>query len=535
MEPQTTQKILKNPSKPNNPKLSELWWFFAAATCVKLLLIPAYRSTDFEVHRHWLAITNSLPLSQWYSDEASLWTLDYPPFFAYFERLLSLFANLIDPQIVHLHNGLNYSSDTVVYFQRVSVCVSDLCLLFGVYRLTRRLDHVRRRVMWVLVVWSPMLLIVDHLHFQYNGLLLGVLLVSVSYLEEGRDLMGGFVFAVLLCFKHLFAVAAPVYFVYLLRHYCWKGLVKGFGSLLVMGSVVVAVFAVAYGPFVYHGQMKQVIHRMFPFGRGLCHAYWAPNFWVFYILLDKVIAFLLGRLGFNIQAPAASFTGGLVGDSSPFAVLPQITPAITFIMVLLALSPCLIKAWRDPRPVMITRWVAYAYTCGFLFGWHVHEKASLQFVIPLAIVAVQDLDTARHYFFLSIVSCYSLFPLLYESQEYPIKVLLLLLHSMLMWLGFSAQFTKDKTLEMAPSRKRKDNHIGSNRSTAAAQKGGFVIGWEIWSYLVGLVLVEIWGQFLHPMFLGDKLPFLPLMLISVYCSLGVTYSFLWQLKQILVS
>lgn len=70
--------------------------------------------------------------------------------------------------------------------------------------------------------------------------------------------------------------------------------------------------------------MQQVIHRMFPFGRGLCHAYWAPNFWVFYIILDKVLAFLLGRLGFNIKAPAASFTGGLVGDASPFAVLPQV-------------------------------------------------------------------------------------------------------------------------------------------------------------------------------------------------------------------
>ena len=71
-------------------------------------------------------------------------------------------------------------------------------------------------------------------------------------------------------------------------------------------------------------------------------------------------------------------------------------------MVLLALSPCLIKAWKDPRPGMITRWVAYAYMCGFLFGWHVHEKASLHFVIPLAIVAVQSLDDARYYFTLSI-------------------------------------------------------------------------------------------------------------------------------------
>lgn len=95
----------------------------------------------------------------------------------------------------------------------------------------------------------------DHLHFQYNGFLLGLLLISLSALENGEDLLGGFAFAVLLCFKHLFAVAAPVYFVYLLRHYCRGGLVKGFGRLVVMGSVVVAVFAAAYGPFVYNGQV----------------------------------------------------------------------------------------------------------------------------------------------------------------------------------------------------------------------------------------------------------------------------------------
>ena len=62
-------------------------------------------------------------------------------------------------------------------------------------------------------------------------------------------------------------------------------------------------------------QIQQVIGRMFPFGRGLCHAYWAPNLWVLYIILDKGLAFFLRNLGFNIQAPAASFTGGLVGDS----------------------------------------------------------------------------------------------------------------------------------------------------------------------------------------------------------------------------
>lgn len=67
--------------------------------------------------------------------------------------------------------------------------------------------------------------------------------------------MGGFFFAVLLCFKHLFAVAAPVYFVYLLRHYCWGRLVRGFGRLSLMGAVVAAIFSAAYLPFLFHGQV----------------------------------------------------------------------------------------------------------------------------------------------------------------------------------------------------------------------------------------------------------------------------------------
>lgn len=71
-------------------------------------------------------------------------------------------------------------------------------------------------------------------------------------------------------------------------------------------------------------QIQEVLQRMFPFGRGLCHAYWAPNFWVFYIMLDKALGFLFTRLGFSIKAPTASFTGGLVGDSSPFSVLPTV-------------------------------------------------------------------------------------------------------------------------------------------------------------------------------------------------------------------
>ena len=80
----------------------------------------------------------------------------------------------------------------------------------------------------------------------------------------------------------------------------------------------------------------------------------------------------------------------------------QVTPITTFLLVLLAMTPCLVKAFSNPQPKHIIRWVSYACTCGFMFGWHVHEKASLHFTIPLALIAMDSLNDARHYFLLSI-------------------------------------------------------------------------------------------------------------------------------------
>jgi alpha-1,3-glucosyltransferase len=143
------------------------------------------------------------------------------------------------------------------------------------------------------ILLSPGLLIIDHIHFQYNGFMYGILILSIVLARKQSTLLySGILFAVLLCMKHIYLYLALAYFVYLLRTYCLslKSIFRPrFGNIFKLGFCVVGVFAIAFGPFAQWGQLLQLKDRLFPFSRGLCHAYWAPNIWAMYSFADRVL------------------------------------------------------------------------------------------------------------------------------------------------------------------------------------------------------------------------------------------------------
>ncbi|KAJ7129797.1 glucosyltransferase [Mycena epipterygia] len=396
------------------------------STSIKLLLFPSYRSTDFEVHRNWLAITYSLPISKWYYDTTSEWTLDYPPFFAYFEKLLSIPASFIDPKIVDLNN-LNYDAWSVIAYQRTTVILSELVLGAVLLRFIRgSVDPSTQRIISASLFLHPGFLIVDHIHFQYNGFMFGILLWSILMARNGNKLASGILFAVLLNFKHIYMYLAPAYFVYLLRSFCispsGKLEIKNFLSL---ANAVIAVFVVSFGPFIVMGQIPQVLSRLFPFTRGLNHAYWAPNAWALVTAADRVLLRYVSRTGADLAiniSGVASTSRGLVGDTI-FAVLPNIKPIHTFIVTVAFQSIALTKLWFTPTYKSFLTALTLCGYASYLFGWHVHEKAILLVLVPLSLLAAERHAYFRTFIIASVAGVFSLFPLIFTPGESIVKVL----------------------------------------------------------------------------------------------------------------
>ncbi|CAK60630.1 unnamed protein product (macronuclear) [Paramecium tetraurelia] len=424
---------------------------------IKCMLINLYYSTDFDVHRNWMRVTTEQPINQWYYDEQSIWTLDYPPLFAYLEYLFGKIAILLGIDLYNI-------TDSLVWFQRITVIVSEFLYFFAVKKQQKSFTKQ-------FIDMIPFgCLLIDNIHFQYNGFLYGILLFICYKLQQQQYLQASLLYVILLSFKHIYIYVLPAFGVILLKNCQIKQIIS-------IGILSASLLLVIFLPF--YQDIFQILKRLFPFQRGLVHAYWAQNFWSIYCAADKV-------LGAILKINKASTASGVVQETV-FNVLPSIGNITTLIIIG---SLCLLlfrKKYKNVYDIFTISSLIF-----FNFGYHVHEKAVM---IPIILQFVQ-MKNPNLMFMASFINGIALLPLIPTSYEQPILIILLIIFHTVFYAEYQI------TLNNAE---------------------------KLYLYAGGLVI--FYDRFLHHLIFEGRLEFLPLITYSLYGSLFNQYWLIKQLRQ----
>ncbi|KFY42005.1 hypothetical protein V494_02664 [Pseudogymnoascus sp. VKM F-4513 (FW-928)] len=280
---------------------------------------------DYEAQRHWMEITTQLPISQWYFHDLEWWGLDYPPLTAYHSWVFGKVGTYINPKWFQLYTSRGLDDETLKVFMRASVVISEyLVYIPAAVIFVRRYSRLQGVQTWdssvalVAILLQPATILIDHVHFQYNTVMLGLVLACASSIVAGRYMWSCVFFVLALGFKQMALYYAPAIFAYLLGVCIFPNI--NISRFLGIALVTVGAFALLLLPLIagaiydhhrgvdaipelnghapifpifpsYTGyldsdawyfppvhQLAQLVHRVFPFARGLFEDKVA-NFW----------------------------------------------------------------------------------------------------------------------------------------------------------------------------------------------------------------------------------------------------------------
>lgn len=384
---------------------------------------------DFEAQRHWMEITTNLPLKKWYFYDLQYWGLDYPPLTAYHSWLFGKLGSLINSEWFLLDVSRGIENPQIKTFMRYSSIISELVVYVpAIMHLTSllggqraKLGRMHQLVVIALILSQPALLLIDHGHFQYNSVMLGLFVFSVIDLLKGNLSLASVWFMSSVLFKQMALYYSPFIFFYILaklftpkKSFFATLATFNFGRLILVGTTVVLTVLVALAPFVLASStysdaldtIKQILIRVFPFERGLFEDKVA-NFWCTTNLVVKY-----NNIFSNDQ-------------------LKQLSLAFTLASIL---PPCILSFFKmirrtDVPPSLVIYGFSATAWGFFLFLFQVHEKSVLVPLIPSTfLLLTMDKETISIIQWINNIATFSLFPLLKRDGlvlQYTVLVLLI--------------------------------------------------------------------------------------------------------------
>lgn len=465
---------------------------------------------DYEAQRHWQEIMLNLPVSEWYTNttdnDLQYWGLDYPPLTAYHSLLLGHVANLVDPTFVKLHESRGIETAAHKHFMRLTVLVADMltyipAVVYFVMNLclcerpqVKRLEvcgkfNMRHSILMTVLIY-PGLMMIDHGHFQYNCVSLGLFVAAVAAVARDSVALGSILFVLALNYKQMELYHALPFFFYILGTYRTKTRnYRGLIGLMSISFTVLATFFVVWMPFLQdRDSFVNAVLRLFPFARGVFEDKVA-NVWcainVVYKLRETLTNAELAR--------------------------------ICLVVTMCAVAPSCAHLYRSPGKDAFAVALINSALAFFLFSFQVHEKSILLAAMPILLHFHND---PLPCFWFSIISSFSMLPLLIKDGLYLVYVVTTAIYFLAVSWMWPNIFDNDEANGRSNRRESNDS-----KRRLARNKGhgfsGYSLGYSRKSWLLaafylslsGVLLLSITSRFVKP---PARYPDLFPLLVSVY-------------------
>ncbi|KER30816.1 hypothetical protein T265_02855 [Opisthorchis viverrini] len=348
---------------------------------------------DYEAQRHWMEVTTNLPVREWYfnttDNDLNYWGLDYPPLSAYHSWAMGKISEHLNPAWTSLFTSRGMETYDHKVFMRYTVLLADLfifvpsVLCFFHKCLPRILSQpsVSPFYSCCLVFLYPGLILVDHGHFQYNCVSLGLFVAAVGLILSDRDILGTIMFCLALGYKQMELYHALPLFFYLLGKCFRSSFTSGFFKLLYLSMTVSVTFIVMFLPFLSNMVvLRQVIRRIFPIARGLFEDK-VSNFWC--------------------------CTSPFIKWKTVFTHLEQVR--LCAMVVAFTCLPTCLALVISPRKDKLLFSLAICSMNFFLFSYHVHEKSILLVAVPALCLLPLCPISSFHFSVASVLSMWPLF------------------------------------------------------------------------------------------------------------------------------
>ena len=367
---------------------------------------------DYEAQRHWMELTFHLPMGDWYWYDLEYWGLDYPPLTAYVSWICGALSTwLVGPESVALDSSRGYEDPIHKAYLRATVLVLDVFIYISIVWVATKAGKKAHdnKSMWtmVLALAQPSLILIDHGHFQYNSVSLGLALWAFHYMAKERFvncILASVFFCLALNFKQMTLYYAPAVFAYLLGRCFADSPPRFLQRFCALGVTVIVTFLLLWWPFIYYGPSHEevaplhgllhVLSRMFPFQRGLFEGK-VSNLWC--ALSTKPIS-MRQRIPEEMQ------------------------PLVALGMTLVFIMPACYKLFlvgRYPKCSRNLEWNALLWGSAstglafFLASFQVHEKSILMALAPISLLVWED---STFVIWLSVVATWTLWPLIRVDQ-----------------------------------------------------------------------------------------------------------------------